>query len=145
MRLGTLAWGFSLLAAWTVRAQSSSSTSTMSAKTRVRKVFVPGSAKGCHSPARAASSHCKRCHSETTIGAADAITFQVGSCGNVTTLAEFTETEIKLYAPLGLDGLVPASGDTLLLGGSVNIAGDLVVDGGSTHWGLETFYGEWCA
>jgi hypothetical protein len=51
----------------------------------------------------------------------------VGSCGNATKVAEFTRTEVKLYAPLEIDAL--------------NIAGDLVVGGTSTHWGLETFYG----
>jgi hypothetical protein len=137
MRLGTRAWGCALLllAAWAQASYASASLSPRSTKvlsnlSKNREVVLPKTAKICNlsSASRAGRLACTYCNSETTVAAADRIALQVGSCGNATKVAEFTRTEVKLFAPLAIDAL--------------NIAGDLVVGGTSTHWGLETFYGE---
>jgi hypothetical protein len=135
MRLGTRVWGCALLlAAWAQAEASYAGASLSPRSTKVlsknREVVLPKTAKICNlsSASRAGRLACTHCNSETTVAAADRIALQVGSCGNATKVAEFTRTEVKLFAPLAIDAL--------------NIAGDLVVGGTSTHWGLETFYGE---
>lgn len=106
-------------------------------KNNIQKAtYLPSKAANCEKAATLRSSKfCKGCTSKATIGAADAVTVQVGGCGpsgfqEMTVVADFTAEGASFHVPVNFaDGaLTPGTGtDSIQIGRLATASGDYSV------------------
>ena len=156
-----------LVAALALPAAGATTVAPFSKTTSTKTVYVPKQAQFCDQAVTTTKNggprkYCARCNTQTTVGASGSVTLQVGGCNGqpLTRVATFNATSAQFLVPVQAAGfevasinaasissnsVQPMSGTTLTLGETgttVNVAGDLTVQGISTHYSLETFSGD---